>query len=381
MLKMKYLLEKLIKGMLKVFRLFPVVSNRVIFQSFSGRQYSDSPKAVSDYLRSHYPSELEMIWAFRDPDRYDYLKNEGIITVRYKSLRYLYYALTCRVYVDNVEHWSILRFRPGQQVINTWHGGGTFKQVGADRRDIGELEKEHVIEKMDEVDWFVSTSRAFSEQTLRGSFHYRHEILECGMPRNDRLISGDESGNEELRKRLGLNGKKAVLYAPTFRNSLSAAVCDLDENRLVEALSERFGGQWQLLVRWHYYLEDAAKPSLGRSVDDETDMQQLLMISDVLVSDYSSCIWDYSILKKPCFLYAPDLKIYQQERTFYSDPSLWPAILAESNEQLAESIRNYDEGSYLRKVEEYHRLTGIRESGEAAETIGKLIHSICSGSQ
>ena len=156
-LTLKYGLERLIAGLLRIFRLFPVRKNRVLFQSFSGRQYSDSPKAVCDYLTEHFPGKFEIIWAFVDPDDYAYLKDKGIITVRYKSLRYLYYALTCKVYVDNVEHWSILRFRPQQQVINTWHGGGTFKQVGSDRRDIGQREKRHVIDKMDEVDWFLSS--------------------------------------------------------------------------------------------------------------------------------------------------------------------------------------------------------------------------------
>ena len=376
-ISLKYGLEKLIKTALKIFSVFPVVSNRVIFQSFSGRQYSDSPRAISEYLKENGGDQLEIIWAFNKPEDYAYLENEGIRLVRYKSLKYLYYALTSHVYVDNVEHWSILHFRPQQQVINTWHGGGTFKQVGADRRDTGDAEKRHVIEKMDEVDWFVSSSKAFSDQTIRGSFRYRHEILECGLPRNDVLVAHDDSKTAELRKRLGVGSSRLVLYAPTFRNDHSGISYDLDEKKLLSALKERFGGDWKLLVRWHYYLEDSQLPKIGIRTGSEYDMQQLLLACDVLITDYSSSIWDFSLLKKPCFLYAGDLEEYQKERTFYSDPATWPAIWAQDNDALAHNIKNFDEKVYLAKVEEYHRITGNKESGKASQTVSELIRDIC----
>ena len=380
-LRIKYLLEKLIRILLKVFSVFPVVKNRVLFQSFSGRQYSDSPKVISEYLRANYPDDLQIIWAFVDPESHADLKKQGITTVRYKSLRYLFHALTCHVYVDNVEHWSLLHFRPQQTVINTWHGGGDYKQVGADRRDTGELEKQHVIAKMAEVDWFVSSSEAFSRDTIRGSFRYEGEIIECGLPRNDILVNGDQKAAETVRKELGLADCRIALYAPTFRNRLDGGAYDLDQSQLLKALSLRFGGRWKLLVRYHYYLKNRPLAAGGADVSDYPDMQQLLLAADVLITDYSSSIWDFSLLGKPCFLYAPDLKEYQKERTFYSDPADWPALLAQDNGQLRQIILDFDEKKYAEKIEKHHRDTGIRESGNATVTIGEMIAEECGAAE
>ena len=376
-LKVKYLIERMIKFALKLFSVFAVKKNKVLFQSFSGRQYSDSPRAVSEYLLKRYPGQLEIIWAFTDPASHQQLKAQGIKTVKYKSLRYLYHALSCRVYVDNVEPWSILHFRPGQKVINTWHGGGTFKQVGIFRKDIGEREKQHVVDKMRETDWFLSSSKAFSQQTIRESFRYQGEILECGLPRNDRLINPKSGEEQEIREKLKLDERRIVLYAPTFRNDLISQMRKLDVELLLKSLGERFGGQWQLLVRWHYYLTDRPRVAGAVDVSDYPEMNDLLMISEVLVTDYSSSIWDYSLLKRPCFLYCPDIEQYGQERSFYSDMASWPALAAYDNEQLRDNILNYDESSYLEKLASYHQSVGIRESGRAAEEVGELIRQLC----
>jgi len=140
MLRIKYLAEKIVAALLLIFRIFPL-KKRVIFSSFSGRQYSDSPRAISDYILENCP-DIEIIWAFLEPDKF-VLNNKEIKKVKYKSLGYIYYALTSRVYVDNVEIWSALRFRKGQTVIQTWHGGGAYKRVGTDRLDVSDLHKKH----------------------------------------------------------------------------------------------------------------------------------------------------------------------------------------------------------------------------------------------
>ncbi len=376
-LRIKYLVEKAIKMMLKLFSVFPVRSNRILFQSFSGRQYSDSPRAISQWLTTNHPGKLEIIWAFSDPEKHEHLKDQGITVVRYKSLRYLYLALTCRVYVDNVEPWSILHFRPGQTVINTWHGGGTFKQVGIYRQDTGELEKQHVINKMAETDIFVSSSAAFSQQTIRDSFRYEGEIMECGLPRNDQLLAGDVGQAEEIRRKLNLDERKVVLYAPTFRNALDSKVYDLEPSGLLKALNQRFGGQWQLLVRSHYYLDKPISLPESRDVSDYPEMNDLLQIADVLITDYSSSIWEFALMKKPCFLFAPDVEEYRRERSFYAPVESWPAILAEDNEQLQKAIRDFDEEACRRKAEQYLAQNGNRESGKACETVGRRILQLC----
>lgn len=380
-LRIKYAIEGLVHLLTRVFCLFPLNSRRVLFSSYSGRQYSDSPRAISECLREADGS-LEIVWAFLQPENYAALRAEGVRTVRYKSLRYLYYALTAGVYVDNVEFWSALRFRRGQMVLETWHGGGAYKKVGADRQDVGERERRHAVDKMRQVTLFLSSSRAFTERVIRGSYRYTGEVLEAGLPRNDDLIKG------RLRARAVFDfygipeGTRLLLYAPTFRKNEARlgrgaqSGPEADWPRLRAALAERFSGNWMLLRRSHYYL---APQSAGREaegiveVSDYPDMQRLLAAADVLLTDYSSSMWDFSLSGKPCFLLAEDLAAYRHERDFYTPIESWPFPLAHDPEELLLRIRNFDADDYGRRVQAHHEALGARESGEAARRAAEAI--------
>ena len=133
---LKYVLEAILAFCIRLFHLLPLHRDRVFFSAFSGRQYSDSPRRISEYLRNERP-DIRQVWAFNEPEKFAFLKEHGIKVVKYKSLSHLYYALCSKVYVDNVEYWSLLRFRKTQMVVETWHGGGAYKRIGGDRIDVG----------------------------------------------------------------------------------------------------------------------------------------------------------------------------------------------------------------------------------------------------
>lgn len=376
MLKIKYLIESLLAFSLNLFKIFKI-KKRIIFSSFSGRQYSDSPKAISDYILENYP-ETEVIWAFINPKNFDV--DERIKKVKYKSLRYIYYALTSRVYVDNVEVWSLLRFRKGQTTIETWHGGGAYKRVGIDRLDVGDLHKKHSVDKMNRMNIFLSSGKMFTEKVIRSAFGFKGEVLEIGLPRNDRLKKATETEVLKIKETLGLDkDKKVAIYAPTFRNSLSLNPYSLDIQKISEALKEKFGGEWVMLLRLHYYMDKKLFKSDAQNTIDVTnypDMQELLMVSDVLFTDYSSSMWDFSLNFKPCFLYATDIKEYSGERDFYTRPSTWPFPMAEDNETLLKNIKDFDLAEYVKKVAEHHTTLGSSESGNATKIISERIKEI-----
>ena len=376
MLKIKYLIEKSLALCLLIFNLFPI-KKRVIFSSFSGRQYSDSPKAISDYILENYP-DIKVVWAFINPKNFEV--NPKIKKVKYKSLSYIYYALTSRVYVDNVEVWSLLRFRKAQTVIQTWHGGGAYKRVGVDRLDVGDLHKKHSVDKMNRMDIFLSSGKMFTEKVIRSAFGFKGEVLEIGLPRNDRLKKATEAEINALKEKIGLKANsKVVIYAPTFRNSLSLDPYSLDIQKLSETLKEKFGGEWTVLLRLHYYMDNKLFKSNAKNTIDVTsypDMQELLMVSDVLVTDYSSSMWDFSLNFKPCFLYATDMKEYSGERDFYTRPETWPFKIAENNEALSQVIKEFDLTDYAKKVAEHHLALGSSESGNATKIIGERIMGI-----
>ena len=366
--RIKYAIEHGIQNALQLFRVLPL-QNRVNFIAFSGRQYSDSPRRISELLLKEHP-EIQQVWAFNEPEKFRFLEEKGIKVVKYKSLEYLYYVMTAKVYVDNAEFWSILKFRPEQMVLETWHGGGAYKRVGGHRIDVNQREQQHAVEKMNKITLFLSSSKAFTDFVIRDAYQYRGEVLECGLPRNDDLLSPDPAASQRVRKALDIpEHAKVLVYAPTFRNSHSLDLYDVDFAALKAALEAKFGGEWVILLRMHYYLADKAMASQAdylRNATDYPDMQDLLQCADVLLTDYSSCMWDFSLMHKPCFLYARDISEYRGERDFYTPIEGWPFPLAANNDELAQVIADFDENSYRAAVDRHHQELGSTESGTAA---------------
>ena len=373
--KIKYAIEHGVQNALQLFRLLPL-QDRVNFIAFSGRQYSDSPRRISELLLREHP-EIQQVWAFNEPEKFRFLEEKGIKVVKYKSLEYLYYVMTSRVYVDNAEFWSALKFRPGQMVLETWHGGGAYKRVGGHRIDVNEREQQHAVEKMNKITLFLSSSRAFTKFVIREAYRYHGEVLECGLPRNDDLLNPDPAVPARVRQALDIPGNaKVLLYAPTFRNSHSLDLYDVDFDRLKAALEARFGGEWIIVLRMHYYLADKAMASSApylRNATDYPDMQDLLQCADVLLTDYSSCMWDFSLMGKPCFLYARDIAEYRGERDFYTPIDSWPFPLADDNDALEGVIANFDPDSYQAAVDRHHAELGSTESGTATRQCVKRI--------
>ena len=381
--KLKYSVEKIIALFLKCFYIFPIKQNRVIFSSFSGRQYSDSPRRISELLAKK-AENTDIIWAFTEPECFAFLKKKGITVVKYKSLKYLYFLFTSKVCVDNVEYWSVLRFRKNQMVLQTWHGGGAYKRIGFDRIDIGDAEKQHVLKKMARTTHFISSSKAFTDYVIRGAYRFKGKILPVGLPRNDELLHPDESKKVETREKLSLsNYCKIAIYAPTFRNSKTTELYDIDYDRLLNSLEMRFGGNWKLLVRFHYYLTDGKTEQLKNeniiNVSNYPDMQELLQISDVLITDYSSTVWDFALTGKPAFLYARDIKEYAGERDFYTPIESWPFPLAENNDELSRKIETFNEIKYKYDIKHHLEDLGNCETGEATEKAVECILEFLGG--
>ena len=172
------------------------------------------------------------------------------------------------------------------------------------------------------IQLFVSSCRKATELLFRGAFLYEGEVMEVGMPRNDRLVSQDTGEYQKtVREYYGIGEQeKLALYAPTYRNPSRAVV--LDGAHLRKTLC-RDGREWRILYRAHRYQEEGMQIRVtGDEVLDVSgypDMQELLGAADMLITDYSSAVWDYSFLFRPCFLYVPDLEEYLRRTGFYVD--------------------------------------------------------------
>ena len=357
----------------------PFHPKRIIFTSYLGKQYSCNPKYISEYIQKHAP-EYEIVWAFQSPEEFSELEKYGIRLVKYNSFPFIRLCLSSGYIVTNVRDMNHIPFTHRQTVINTWHGGGAYKTVGSSTavQSPSERFRQNIAHKTNLT--FLSSSKAFTDLTLRNSFHHNGKILECGMPRNDILI---HTADSDLRKKLLDHfhlpaDQKLLIYAPTYRENKTASDYSFDTKAVKTMLSQRFGGNWSILFRCHYYIVEDAKNLSSDYINasDYPDMQELLYAANMLITDYSSSIWDFSFTGRPCLLYATDLNDYQVSQGFYSDIHTWPFPLAESNQELLDNIQHFSFDTYTKAIQQHHEDLGSYESGTACREVLKYIRQV-----
>ena len=380
----KHIGMSIMETFLKCYYIFPIMNNRVIFESYAGKQYSCNPRYISEKLENS-KEEYEIIWAFDKPEKFRYLETRGIKVISSKGLVFWFYRLTSRVTVNNVPWRNYTPIRKKQYEIQTWHGGGGgYKKTLSDDK---EQQKEKLALKRHMKNFkrysLVLTSSATSLRTnARMAMQYKGIVL-GGTPRNDMLINQDRPDIEHRVREYFKLAKdiRIALYAPTWRKGAKKEDFDIDYKSLKRALHHRFGGEWVILRRVHWMVAEFFRDSTDKYISAEgyPDMQELLYTVDVLVSDYSSSIWDFSFTGKPCFLFCTDLKKYKEDRDFYNPITSWGFPLAQSNAELMDNITSFDEEKYAVAMEEQHTKNESFENGRAAENVCKIIHSVCLG--
>lgn len=386
--KIKYLEVIAVRLLLRIFYIFPVRKNRIMLNSYGGRDITCNPKYIYNALRNKYGNKYEYVWCIKELEKREkYEKKFGIKTVAPKTIRYFYYILTAKVYVNNGIAPSYIPFRRKQCVIGTWHGGGAYKKGGLYLNSSTFSQKEYRLIARNAT-YVLSSCRAFSDKAFQKAFCVpKEKILEIGTPRNDMFFLCDKKKKNKIKEKLKISkDEKVVLFAPTFRSRLdgleremTTGQTKLDYELLNRLLCSKFGGEWKILYRAHYYCDSNMKDSFILDVSNYPDMQELLLIADLLITDYSSCIWDF-IQKKPfcpCFILAEDLKEYMDGRGFYTPIAEWPFPLAENNEQLSQNIQNFEYETYCLDVQRHLDKLGSFEKGIASQRTAELIHTVC----
>lgn len=366
-----YMLRILIHAM----HVFPVKKGRIVFNGYRGQEYSCNPKYLSEFVENKNSGEFEIIWAFRRPQEYDFLTKRGIKVVKYSSLRRMFYEATAQFSINNVGSFSWLPLRKGQIHINTWHGGGCYKKVSLGEKKNNYFFKKSLIMTARETSYFISSSRFFSDVIIPNDFGYHGKLLEVGMPRNDILINEKNTGTYRksiCRQYQIPEENRIILYAPTWRYDRMEEIVLPDVGRVKKAAEKRFQGPCTVLFRAHANLK-AVLTGEFVDVSEYADMQILLLISDMLLTDYSSCMWDFSLMLKPCILFVPDLLKYKKERGFVVDIEEWGFPICKNDRELEEVIIMLDEAEYKEKIRAHHTSLGSYEKGNASEAVYKLI--------
>ena len=377
----KILLRELIRLFVRVLWFLPVRKNRIVFESFQGRQFADNPREIWRYMRAHYGDRFDYVCSLTDPA--SLTEREGIRAVRYKSWQWLYCQLTAGVIVSNTLPITILPKRKGQQFIETWHGGGAYKTLADDflgysraKRTMIRWNNTLLCRK---IDVFLSSSGRFSEVGIIQPYGYTKNICFTGMPRNDIFFDAGRvsAASRKVRERYHLRGT-VILYAPTWRGTdfQNTKRIDtlLDFARLQSAIPDA-----SILFRSHY-ADHNRYDSFDRVTDvkDYPDMQELLCAADILITDYSSSIWDYALLGRPCLLYVPDLEEYEKvEHGFCTPIETWPGVVCKNMDALCEAAASIDPAEHKARAEAHLRALGSYENGSACRQVADMILDHC----
>ena len=364
-------------------RVFPIKKNKVLACVSIGRRYDDNQKYIMDELHKLRP-DADIVWV-KDP-QYPYEVPSWMRTVNWRSLRYFYEYVTAKVWTNNCTEPDYYVKRKGQMYVETWHGGLGIKKVSGDMKGkCAEIRNNILFFKnaSDMADVFISNSDHLSKIYRRG-FNYHGPIWKCGYPKNDMLVQNKPEEGMRTRRELGIpQEKRILLYAPTWRHRLATEhridmdIYSLDMQRLKEELEEKFGGEWMMLIRFHPGLRLYAKgyqeshPEV-MDVTDYQNMQGLLMATDVMISDYSSCIFDAALRRIPCFTYATDFEQYKnEERGVYYEMEELPFPYATNNDEMEHNVRAFEKEGYLRKWDAFAARMGLNETGRSARAIAE----------
>ena len=328
----------------------------VLYDSYSGKQYSDSPRAIHEELIRR-DADVEHLWVVRDAQ----VELPGTArAVRLWGAEWYEAMARSRYIITNAHLPEWFTRRPGQIVVQTWHGT-PLKRIGFDIQDV-QFANPRYLEKVakEAPGWsYLISPNAFSTPILRRAFRYHGDLIETGYPRNDILASPDRDVlAQRVRARLGLPpGKRAVLYAPTWRDDsyYGPGRYRLDLRLDLERAAAELGDDHVLLIRRHPNVVDTV-PQVGggfvRDVSAYPDIAELFLVADVLITDYSSLMFDYANTGRPMLFFTYDLEHYRDQlRGFYFDfQHHAPGPLLGSSQEVIEALRCIDQVAHAHET-------------------------------
>ncbi|CAM3139887.1 CDP-glycerol glycerophosphotransferase family protein [Stackebrandtia soli] len=350
----------------------------VLYESYLGKQYSDSPARVFESVMEHR-DDLEHLWVVRDQQ---FTVPAGATAVPYRSARYYEALATSRYIVTNGHLPPVFAKSAGQTVVQTWHGVGT-KKIGLDIDRIAFANqgyKDTIATESAQWDYLVAPG-PFASSILERAFSYNGVTLDTGAPRNDVFRAPDVADRAALvRERLGVDdGRTIVLYAPTWRdNAHRGGRYQLDLRVDLAEIADRLGDDHVLVFRGHANIADRLGVSSGViDATDYPDAQDLLLATDILVTDYSTIMCDFANTGRPMLFYAYDLDNYRDIlRDFYFDyESTVPGPILDNEADLARAVHNA-QALHANHAEEYKRFVNRFCPWDDGEATARVVSAV-----
>ncbi|MER5636888.1 bifunctional glycosyltransferase family 2 protein/CDP-glycerol:glycerophosphate glycerophosphotransferase [Kitasatospora sp. NPDC002227] len=364
------------------FRRLPLDEHLAVYAAYWHRGYACNPAAIYRKAAELAP-QVRGVWVVETRAQAATLP-AGVPYVLLNSPGYLRAMATAKYFVNNVNFPHTMAKRPGAVHLQTQHGT-PLKTMGMDLREhpvaADGMDFARLQEAVDRWDYLVSPNPHTSEHFTR-AFPGRYRLLETGYPRNDRLALATAAETAEVRERLGLaEGRRTVLYAPTHRESRGGYPPLADLGELAAAL----GPGWTILLRTHYFHTGGPggpAPGAGaaeiRDVSDHPTVEDLYLAADVLVTDYSSMMFDYAVLDRPVVVFVPDWEEYRRVRGVYFDLLAEPpGAVAVDQEQLTAALLAGDPAPAARAA--FRARFCPWDDGHAAERVVRQVFPVTAG--
>ncbi len=353
----------------------PVEEDLAVFSAYWDRGVTCSPGAISAKLAELAP-HIRQVWLIRRSD--EPLVPAGVDYVIPGSRRYWSVMARAKYFVNNVNFADSVIKRPGQIHVQTHHGT-PLKRMGIDQIPFPATSRgvdyDALLERCGRWDFSVASNRHSSE-TWERAYPVPFTSLDYGYPRNDVYYTATAQDVLRVRERLGIApGRKAVLYAPTHRDYEATWTPRLELERLAKTLGDDF----VLLVRGHYFydrgpspLEELHRRGLIIDVSKYESVEELSLAADVLITDYSSVMFDYANLDRPIIVFADDWETYSVTRGVYFDiTELNPGSIARSSAEVEELFTSGAWNSEAARVQRnvFRRKFCDFDDGHAAERV------------
>lgn len=358
----------------------------VVFNSFNGKTYGCSPKAVYEYMISHEEfSDWQFIWTFKNAKKHKFLEeNPNTKVVKQTARVYERKLAQAKYWITNYRVPDHVWPKPEQVYVQCWHGT-PLKRLGYDLEtsenaidSIADIRSKYDMDAK-KFTYILSPSQFASEKFISAwnlkETGMEDKVMEVGYPRNDLLLNYHTEDIRKIKEYIGIpEDKKVILYAPTWRDNQHEAGVGFtyDLNVDFERLRRELGDEYVILFRVHYLVASHFSfddfEGFIYNVSNYDDINHLYLIADLLITDYSSVFFDYGILKKPMLFYMYDLDDYKDSiRGFYFGIDKLPGRIITEEEELPDAIRDSIENFvYDEKYREFNETFSHMEDGQAS---------------
>ena len=381
----------------KVYKANRVDDKTILFEVFNGRNYSCSPKYIYEKMLTMPEfKDYKFVWSFKDVEAHEIKQSENLTIVKHASKDYYKYCASSKYWIINSIMMEHVKKKENQIYVQCWHGTplkrlrNDIEATGSVLNTVKEIRKRNDRDAS-RFDYFISPSK-FATEKFTSAFNLdnlgkKDIIIEEGYPRNELLFTYTEEDVERVKKKFGIpEGKKVLFYLPTFRDNQHTSGVGYTYNLGIDfdKLKEKFGNKYVILFSAHYFVANSIDLTKYEGFVINTngimdDINEAYIISDIIMTDYSSVFFDFANLHRPMLFYMYDLDLYKNNlRDFYLDLEELPGPIAKTQDELENNLENIDEifKNYKEKYEKFNQKFNYLDDKDATLRVIKKIFKI-----